>query len=221
MSVEIVRQAVARHGGASLADAGEHGSTAAAFARPSDAVAAAFEAQCALAAAAASDGTRPCVRIALHTEEAEPRDTSSYAHASLARADRLRARTPGGQVWLSSATAAVMGARLPRGASLLELDAGHPARSPRSERVSVLCHPDLPRPGLGAPPGRPPDGWESLTPRERRVTELIAQGLPNRGIAIALFVSVSTVKTHLLHVFAKLEVHTRADLAAKAARRGG
>jgi DNA-binding CsgD family transcriptional regulator len=67
--------------------------------------------------------------------------------------------------------------------------------------------------------GRPLSGWESLTPTESRVAELVAQGLPNREIASALFVSPSTIKTHLLHVFAKLEVRSRAELAAKVARR--
>jgi len=87
-------------------------------------------------------------------------------------------------------------------------------------RLSLGDAVDYARRGRGER-GRPPTGWESLTPSESRVAELIAQGLPNREIAAALFVSVSTVKTHLLHVFAKLEVRTRADLAAKVARRGG
>ncbi|MCW5889442.1 MAG: hypothetical protein KIT14_02715 [bacterium] len=69
--------------------------------------------------------------------------------------------------------------------------------------------------------GRPALGWESLTPSERRVVELIAAGLPNKAIAAKLFVSVATVKTHLLHVFGKLGMRTRAELAGAAIRRAG
>jgi predicted ATPase/DNA-binding CsgD family transcriptional regulator len=68
--------------------------------------------------------------------------------------------------------------------------------------------------------GRPAQGWDSLTPSERRVVELVAAGLPNKDIAAKLFVSVATVKTHLIHVYAKLEVRTRSELAAGATRRG-
>jgi len=67
--------------------------------------------------------------------------------------------------------------------------------------------------------GRPAHGWESLTPSEQRVVELVGEGLPNAEIATKLFVSVATVKTHLLHVYGKLGVRTRTELAARAARR--
>ena len=67
--------------------------------------------------------------------------------------------------------------------------------------------------------GRPDHGWESLTPTELRVVELVAAGLPNKEVAQRLFVSVATVKTHLVHVFGKLDVRTRAELATAATRR--
>jgi predicted ATPase/class 3 adenylate cyclase/DNA-binding CsgD family transcriptional regulator len=67
--------------------------------------------------------------------------------------------------------------------------------------------------------GRPTHGWKSLTPTEVRVVELIAEGLTNPQIGERLFVSARTVQTHLVHVFAKLGVSTRAELAAKAAQR--
>ncbi len=66
---------------------------------------------------------------------------------------------------------------------------------------------------------RPSSGWASLTPMERQVVDLLAEGLRNAEIAERLFVAPSTVKTHLGHVFAKLGVSTRAELAALAARR--
>jgi predicted ATPase/DNA-binding CsgD family transcriptional regulator len=66
---------------------------------------------------------------------------------------------------------------------------------------------------------RPSSGWASLTPMERQVVDLLADGFRNTEIAARLFVAPSTVKTHLAHVFAKLGVSTRAELAALATRR--
>ena len=67
--------------------------------------------------------------------------------------------------------------------------------------------------------GRPPGGWESLTPTEVRVAELVAEGLTNPQVAERMFVSPGTVKTHLSHIFGKLNVHSRAELTAEAVRR--
>jgi DNA-binding CsgD family transcriptional regulator len=67
--------------------------------------------------------------------------------------------------------------------------------------------------------GRPSHGWESLTPSEQRVVELVTAGLPNREIAAKLFVSLATVKTHLVHIYTKLDLRSRAELAAEATRR--
>jgi DNA-binding CsgD family transcriptional regulator len=61
-------------------------------------------------------------------------------------------------------------------------------------------------------------GWESLTASERSVSELVAQGLTNRQTARRLHISPHTVNTHLRHVFQKLSVTTRAELAAMIAR---
>jgi DNA-binding CsgD family transcriptional regulator len=66
---------------------------------------------------------------------------------------------------------------------------------------------------------RPPGGWDSLTPTELKVVELVAQGLTNPQVAERMFVSPSTVKTHLAHVFSKLDVHNRAELGARAGER--
>ena len=64
-------------------------------------------------------------------------------------------------------------------------------------------------------------GWESLTASERSASELVAQGLTNRQAARRLHISPHTVNTHLRHVFQKLSVTTRAELAAMIARRAG
>ena len=66
---------------------------------------------------------------------------------------------------------------------------------------------------------RPPFGWSSLTPAELDLVRLVAQGCTNAEIGERLFMSVNTVKKHLSHVYAKLDVDGRADLAAQAARR--
>ncbi|MDQ6672416.1 MAG: alpha/beta fold hydrolase [Chloroflexota bacterium] len=63
---------------------------------------------------------------------------------------------------------------------------------------------------------RPKLGWPSLTPSERDVVGLVAEGLSNRQIAERLFISRYTVETHLKHVFAKLMVESRVELAALA-----
>lgn len=60
--------------------------------------------------------------------------------------------------------------------------------------------------------------FEQLTKRELDVLKLVAEGQPNQQIADRLFVGVSTVKTHINSIFRKLEVSTREDACAKAAR---
>ncbi len=65
---------------------------------------------------------------------------------------------------------------------------------------------------------RPATGWEALTDAERRVAHLVAGGLANREVAERLFLSRYTVETHLKHVFVKLGVSSRSELAALAQR---
>ena len=55
---------------------------------------------------------------------------------------------------------------------------------------------------------------EALTEREQEVLRLVASGFTNRVIADRMFVSEATVKTHLLHVYAKLGVKDRAAAVA-------
>lgn len=64
--------------------------------------------------------------------------------------------------------------------------------------------------------GRPSSGWASLTPTERTVVRLAADGLSNPDIGARLFMSRSTVKAHLSHVYAKLGVSNRTELATVA-----
>jgi DNA-binding CsgD family transcriptional regulator len=66
---------------------------------------------------------------------------------------------------------------------------------------------------------RPAAGWASLTPAELEVVRLVGQGLRNEAIARQLFIAPGTVKVHLSHIFTKLGVTTRAELAAQAVTR--
>jgi DNA-binding CsgD family transcriptional regulator len=65
---------------------------------------------------------------------------------------------------------------------------------------------------------RPTHGWGSLTRSERSVVDLVAEGLTNRQIALQLSVSRRTVETHLSHVFGKLGLSSRVELATAAIR---
>ncbi|MCW2663865.1 MAG: putative ATPase [Mycobacterium sp.] len=65
---------------------------------------------------------------------------------------------------------------------------------------------------------RPASGWASLTPAERNVVRLVSEGLGNNDIATRVFVSPRTVQSHLTHVYAKLGLTSRVQLAQEAAR---
>jgi DNA-binding NarL/FixJ family response regulator len=60
----------------------------------------------------------------------------------------------------------------------------------------------------------------TLSPRESEVLQLVAEGLSNPAIARRLFVSEATVKTHLLHVFEKLDVSDRTRAVTRAMELG-
>jgi DNA-binding CsgD family transcriptional regulator len=68
---------------------------------------------------------------------------------------------------------------------------------------------------------RPSHGWASLTPTELEVVALVAQGLSNAEIGRRLFIATGTTKVHLNHIFTKLGLSSRSELAAVAARREG
>ena len=65
-----------------------------------------------------------------------------------------------------------------------------------------------------------PTPVEPLTPREREVLRLVARGYTNQEIATELTLSLSTVKTHLEHIIAKLDVSDRTQAAVRAAELG-
>jgi len=64
---------------------------------------------------------------------------------------------------------------------------------------------------------RPAFGWDSLTDTELRIADLVASGLSNRQVASQVFLSTHTVAFHLRHIFWKLGVASRVELARLAA----
>jgi len=70
------------------------------------------------------------------------------------------------------------------------------------------------------PPRAPADAEAALTPREREVLALMAEGASNKMIARALGISVHTAKFHVGSVIDKLDATGRTDAVAHAARRG-
>jgi two-component system response regulator NreC len=64
------------------------------------------------------------------------------------------------------------------------------------------------------------DTYDLLTPREREVLQLIAEGKSNKEAAAALFVSPTTIETHRARIMDKLDLHSTADIVLYAVRKG-
>src|SRR4051794_6713597 len=74
--------------------------------------------------------------------------------------------------------------------------------------------------GSARPSQRYMSGAEALTRREREVVALTVAGESAPGIAAALFLSERTVESHLARAYAKLGVHSKSELARRAAQLG-
>src|ERR1700730_5329107 len=131
-----VSAVIAAHDGVRPVEQGEGDSFVAAFARPSDAVAAALEIQRAPLAPIR-------LRIGVHTGEIQLRDEGNYAGPTINRTARLRDLGHGGQTLISGTTEALVLDRLPDDAWLTDLGSHALRDLPRPERVTQLCHPDL------------------------------------------------------------------------------
>jgi DNA-binding CsgD family transcriptional regulator len=124
------------------------------------------------------------------------------------------------------------GAELEHARALLDLGAAlrrgnqrADARTPleqsleKAERVGASGVAEAARAELRAAGGQPRDPTgATLTASERRVAELAAEGHSNPEIAQMLFVTRKTVETHLGHVYRKLDIGGRRELAAALGR---
>lgn len=173
----IVDEAVASHGGVRPVEQGEGDSVVAAFARASDAVGAALQAQLALHRQVWPGGIDLRVRMAVHTAEAQLRDEGNYFGVALSRCARLRAIAQGGQTLLSRTAHDLVVDRLPAGAELLDCGVRRLRDLGRPEHVFALVHsalPDHQRPSrsLDAPPNNLPAQLTSFVGRARELQEV-------------------------------------------------
>ena len=94
-----------------------------------------------------------------------------------------------------------------------------------AHRCGAIALTERTRTELVAAGGRPRrlvlSGLDSLTPSERRVAQLAADGLSNRDIAQNLFITARTVEGHLTHAYQKLAITSREQLPAALAPPGG
>ena len=147
-------------------------------------------------------------------EVAAARESHADAARILGTAERARGELgfvawPAQRAALAALTSSVAGAL---GPAAFEQALSEGAALDRAEAVAWL------RRARGARK-RPARGWESLTPTEVEIVRHAAAGLTNPQIGERLFITRATVKTHLSHVYAKLGVRNRSELAAKAAGR--
>jgi predicted ATPase/DNA-binding CsgD family transcriptional regulator len=140
----LLDEAVATHDGVRPVEQGEGDSIVAAFARASDAVLAALDAQRALTTEAWPTPGPLRVRMAIHTGEGRLRDEGNYAGHAIIRAARLRAIAHGGQIVLSSTTRDLVLDDLAEDLGLVDLGLHRLKDLERPEHVWQLLHPELP-----------------------------------------------------------------------------
>ena len=101
----------------------------------------------------------------------------------------------------------------PDGTVLAQASADYPTDYPQPMPDAVMRYP-LAKLRSGRLDGGDP--WLSLTGAEVRVAELAASGMTNRAMAEELIVSPHTVDAHLKHMYTKLDIHSRVELAVLA-----
>ncbi len=136
--------AITLHGGRRPVEQGEGDSVVAAFARVSDAVAAALDVQRAFNEEPWPEGHPVRVRMALHTGEIALRDAGNYFGPTIIRCARMRSTAHGGQIVMSDATVDLVADALPGSASLRDLGSHRLKDLGRPERIWQLLHGDLP-----------------------------------------------------------------------------
>ncbi len=195
----ILHGAIERHRGVRPVEQGEGDSVVAVFERAADAIGAALDAQLALTAEHWPEGLEVRVRMALHSGDARLRGERNYAGPVLNRCARLRALAAGGQVFVSTATHAIVVTELPAGVSLVEIGRPQLKGLERAEPVFQLRHerlpdiaarlsdvvPELARPAL--PVGLAAYEREPLIGRERELGVLrdaVAAGAGRRAVLV-------------------------------------
>jgi DNA-binding NarL/FixJ family response regulator len=98
-------------------------------------------------------------------------------------------------------------------AAVRTVAAGDALLSPAVTKRVINAFTRLPRPG-------PPKELDELTAREREVFQMIANGRSNAEIAQELYISDTTVKTHVTHIFQKLNLRDRVQLVVLASQSG-
>jgi len=170
----ILREAAAHGGGHVVGIEGD--SFFVAFPRATNAVAAAVEAQRALAQYPWPEGAPVRVRMGLHTGEAEV-GLDSYVGIAVHRAARIASVGHGGQVLLSETTTTLVCDELPAGVTLLDLGCHLLKDIRRPERICQLCIEGLPAAfpalkTLGVRPHSLPLQLTSFVGREREMDEI-------------------------------------------------
>jgi DNA-binding NarL/FixJ family response regulator len=98
--------------------------------------------------------------------------------------------------------------------AIAEVRAGGAPMTSEIARMVVRSFMETPRPP-------DPNGTDQLSPREMELLGLVAEGLTNKDLAERLSISTDTVRSHLVHIFAKLHVRCRTEAAAKYFRSKG
>ncbi|MCX5525089.1 response regulator transcription factor [Streptomyces bobili] len=131
---------------------------------------------------------------------------------------RLRAETPAPHVLVLTTydTDADVTRAIEAGATGYLLKAERPEDLFTALHAAAQGRPSLSAPVAGRVLSRLRSPRPTLTPRERDILTQLSRGLPNRDIARALFISETTVKTHLRRIYDKLGVDTRSGAVSVA-----
>lgn len=159
----------------------------------------------------ATEAARARATLAIALDDA---DAASAAFDLGLALDAAQARPlPRGQLELAAGSFHRRNGRRTAAATLLQMAAQRLAAigaQPWLER----CQRELTACGLRPVKRSAPDATTSLTPQERVISRLVAEGRTNRQVADELYVSVKTIEHHLSRIYAKLGVRTRTQMAA-------
>jgi len=195
---DLLREAIERNGGVVFETVGD--AVYAAFAKPSDALAAALASQRALGAEMDAPVGAIRARMAIHSGEVERRDAQHYVGEPLFRAGRLLVLGHGGQTLVSGATEMLARSTLPASATLRDLGEHRLKDIPGYEHVFQLDHPGLtdsfpPLRSLDARPNNLPSPLTSFIGRDRELADLA--DLLGKGRLLTLTGAGGTGKTRL------------------------